>query len=308
MAEDVYPREGKAKMRKTFVSLVVVSALSSSLLAWDLGSLFGGGSSSSNETSTEQTSDGQDKQAKPTKQAVQAPAATQTTKDANGLEHCPQTIGTLAIYEDTTEDWYRYLTTDMRLTSTVPVLKMLAQKTNCFVVVERGKTMRNMAQERALAASGELRSTSKMHKGQMVAADYTLSPSITFSERGTGGIGAVVGSLVSAKLGSSLGSAVAGNITSNDASVMLSLVDNRSGVQLMSTEGSSKSFDFSGTVLFGGATGGVIGGYSKTPQGKALVSAFVDAMNGIVANVRTYKAQRVKGGLGAGGNLQVQQD
>jgi hypothetical protein len=35
--------------------------------------------------------------------------------------------------------------------------------------------------------SGELRKTSTIGKGQMVAADYTMTPSITFSQKGTSG-------------------------------------------------------------------------------------------------------------------------
>ena len=40
--------------------------------------------------------------------------------------------------------------------------------------------------------TGEVRSGSNMGKGQIVAADYTMSPSITFSQKGTSGIGGVI--------------------------------------------------------------------------------------------------------------------
>jgi hypothetical protein len=49
--------------------------------------------------------------------------------------------------------------------------------------------MSNMMQERTLEQSGEMREGSSFGKGQMVAADYTMSPSITFSKKGTGGVG-----------------------------------------------------------------------------------------------------------------------
>ncbi|MGN7982199.1 hypothetical protein [Burkholderia sp. 22313] len=43
----------------------------------------------------------------------------------------------------------------------------------------------------------------------------------------------------------------------------------------------------------------------KTPGGKATVVAFINACNKMVVALRSYKAQNVKGGLGCGGQLQV---
>jgi len=95
-------------------------------------------------------------------------------------------MGTVALVEDQNAHWYHYLSHDLRLGSTTPVLKLLVQQSNCFVVVERGRAMNNMMQERSLEDSGELRKGSKFHKGQMVSADYSLSPSVTFSSNDTG--------------------------------------------------------------------------------------------------------------------------
>ena len=108
------------------------------------------------------------------------------------LEHCDESLGTMAVVEDQTAAWYGGLQ-QYKLGSTVPVLRMLIQQSNCFVVVERGRAMNNMMQERALEQSGEIRQGSNFGKGQMVAADYTMSPSINFSQKGTGGVGGAVG-------------------------------------------------------------------------------------------------------------------
>ena len=117
-------------------------------------------------------------------------AAGGTSAGANPqLEHCDTTLGTMAVDEDRDAPWYYRLTTEYKLDSTVPVLRTLIQQSNCFVVVERGAALNNMMRERDLAASGEMRQGSKMGKGQMVAADYTMSPTINFSEKGTGGMG-----------------------------------------------------------------------------------------------------------------------
>lgn len=216
------------------------------------------------------------------------------------LEKCDRSLGTLAIVENQGDPWFFRLR-EHQLGSTVPVLRLIIQQSNCFVIVERGAAMQNMQTERALMQSGELRGNSSFGKGQMVAADYTMSPSITFAEQGTGGLGAIAGGL----LGSVAG-AVAGSMKSNEASTILTMIDNRSGVQLVAAEGSAKNWDF-GVMggLFGGSGGAALGGYSKTPQGKVIVAAFMDSYNNIVKAVRNYKAQTVKGGLGTGGALGV---
>ena len=225
------------------------------------------------------------------------------SQDANKqLTHCDATLGTMAVVEDTSAPWYGILTGQYRLGSTTPVLKLLIQQSNCFVVVERGRAMGNMMMERDLERSGELRKNSKFGAGQMVSADYSLSPSITFSNNNAGGLGGAIGGLFG-----SVGAMVGGSLNAKEASTLLTLIDNRSGVQLAASEGSAKNWDFGAMGgLFGSALGGVGGGYSNTAEGKVIVAAFMDSYNGIVRSVRNYKAQRVKGGLGTGGNLAVQ--
>jgi len=77
---------------------------------------------------------------------------------------------------------------------------------------------------------------------------------------------------------------------------MLTLVDNRSGVQLAAAEGNSSKTDINvwGGLFGGGAAGGA-GGYTNTPEGKVLASAFADAYNNLVKAAKSYKAQEVKG-------------
>src|SRR6266850_2019159 len=108
------------------------------------------------------------------------------------LESCTETLGTLTVVEDRNAAWYHTLRDQYKVQSTVPLIRMLVQKSNCFVVVERGAAMNNMRQERDLDRSGEMRAGSDFGKGQMVAADYSMNPTITFSERDTGGVGAAL--------------------------------------------------------------------------------------------------------------------
>ena len=225
-----------------------------------------------------------------------------TSANANSaLEHCGESLGTLAVVEDANAHWYQQLR-NYKLGSTVPVIRMMIQQSNCFVVVERGGAMRNMQTERMLQDSGEMRGGSNFGKGQMVAADYTMSPSIQFSQN-TGGIGGALGAF-GGKLGAL--SALAGGMKSNEASTTLIMIDNRSGVQLAAAEGSAKNVDFS---LFGagfsGGIGAAAGGYQNSPEGKLIMAAFADSYNQLVRAVRNYTAQTVKGGLGTGGRLGV---
>lgn len=207
----------------------------------------------------------------------------------------------MGVDEDRSSPWYWTLTNEYKLGSTIPVLRTIIQQSNCFVIVERGGSLNNMMRERDLAASGEVRDGSNMGKGQMVAADYTMSPTINFSQKGTSSIGGLLGG----RLGPAIG-AVAGGLKSNEASTTLLLIDNRSGVQLSASQGSAKNYDVAG---FGGGFFGAVGGaggYSNTPEGKILIAAFMDSYNQMVRGLREYKAQTVEGGLGTGGTLGVQ--
>ena len=219
------------------------------------------------------------------------------------LRHCDKALGTIGVEEDQTAGWYGYLA-QYQLGSTVPVLRTIVQQSNCFVIVERGRGMNNMMMERQLKDSGEMRAKSNFGKGQMVAADYTMQPTINFSQKGTGGLGAALGGLVP---GGAVIAAAAGSIKSNEASTTLLLIDNRSGVQLSASQGSAKNWDIGGIgALVGGGAGGGFGGYSNTPQGKVLIASFMDSYNQMVDSLRSYRAQTVEGGLGTGGGLGVQ--
>jgi hypothetical protein len=241
------------------------------------------------------------------KGAVTGAAGGATAEGSNStLERCDQALGTIGVVEDQTAGWYRTLQS-YKLGSTVPVLRMMIQQSNCFVVVERGAAMQNMNVERQLQRSGEMRAGSNFGAGQMVAADYTMSPSIQFSQNTGGGGGGLAGAL--GGLSRSLGAigAIAGGFKTNEASTTLIMIDNRSGVQLAAAEGSAKNTDFAlFGAAYGWAGGGGAGGYTSTPEGKIIIASFADSYNQLVKVVRNYRAQTVKGGLGTGGALGVQ--
>ena len=237
--------------------------------------------------------------------AATGSAAGDSTQGANAaLEKCASPLGTVALVEETSADWYRLFTTEYKLGSTVPVLRLMIQQSNCFIVVERGRAFANMERERAIAASGQGRTGSNMGGGQMVAADYSMTPEVLVSARGTSGGGGGLGGF---SRGLGVLGAIAGGIRTNEASTMLMLTDNRSGVQVSASQGASSNTDFSvGAVLFGGGGGGGMSGYTNTPQGKVVIAAFTDSYNQMVKALRAYKPQTVQGqGLGGGGKLTV---
>src|SRR5688572_28053361 len=70
------------------------------------------------------------------------------------LERCSETLGMLAVVEDRDAGWYHTMRS-YQVGSTVALLRMLIQRSNCFVVVERGAAMNVMQQERSSERSGE---------------------------------------------------------------------------------------------------------------------------------------------------------
>ncbi len=237
--------------------------------------------------------------------AVTGSAGGASSQNANtDLESCKETLGTMSVFEDRSLPWWSVFQSRLpELGSTIPVIRLMIQQSGCFVIVERGAAMEAIKAERELMATGESRTGSNFGKGQMVAADYTLSPSVQFAQKGTGGAGGVVGALVGG-----LGALVAGGLKKNEAATTLLLIDNRSGVQVSAAVGSAKNYDLGvAGGLFGGSGVGGAGAFSNTPGGKILMASFSDSYNQMVKALRNYKAQNVKGGLGKGGSLKVGQ-
>ena len=232
---------------------------------------------------------------------VQGSAGPGGSQGDSGQEHCDKPMGAMAVVEP--QDYVSQSLSRYGLQSPTGLIRMMVQQSNCFIVVERGIGMQNMMQERALMDSGELREGSSFGKGQMVAADYTINPSINFSQSNAGGIGGVLGAF-----GGRLGAvgAVVGGLKFKKAETMLTMIDNRSGVQIGVAQGNATKTDF-GLGIGGGGSGGfgALGGYSSTPEGKALAAAFANAYNNLVRAMRDYKPQQVEGGLGKGGKLKV---
>ncbi len=224
---------------------------------------------------------------------------------AGNLERCSETLGTLAVDDGRDKTWWNYFYSKTQITTIEPMIRLLVQQSNCFAITSIG----NQRLDSRMSAitdkqrSGEFRAGSNQQKGQRVAADYYMEPAILFANSKTGEmLGAVGGLFGNNKLGGALG-----GLKRSSSSVTLSLFDIRSGIQISASEGSSSSTNFGAALsIFGGRGGGAgLGGYTKTPEGKATLAAFVDSYNKMVVSLKNYKAQEVKGGLGTGGRLGV---
>ena len=239
--------------------------------------------------------------------ATGSAAGAATDAASSELERCESSLGTVSLIENQQAGWYTILRDQYRLPPTANLLRLLVQQSNCFVVVERGAAgMNAMTRERALMQSGEMRQGSNFGQGQMVASDYGLSPEIIFQNHNAGGASASLGGLVGGRAGGLL-AAIGGSLNTKEASTLLTLIDNRSGVQVAASEGSAAKTDFGAMgQLLGGSGGARLGGYSNTAEGKVIAAAFMDAFNQMVRSLRNYKAQTVRGqGLGGGGRLGV---
>ncbi len=201
------------------------------------------------------------------------------------VEKCDREMGSLAVAEPQSHviaGLSRY-----NLGSPSIMLRMIAQESGCFAVVERGVAMQNLQQERALAAGGQLQQGSNIGGGQMQVADFVMTPAVQFSDD-TGGVGGAIGGLLG-RAGGVLGhiGGIAGGVKFKEAETTLLVADVRSGIQVASAEGKASKMNFSlGGWGWGGLGWASGGGYSKTPEGKLIAASLLDNFNKIVQQIR----------------------
>ena len=199
---------------------------------------------------------------------------------APSLEKCEKGFGTIAVVQP--QDYVTAALAKFNLPPPSGLLRLMIQQSNCFQVVERGLAMQNLMQERGLAQSGQLQAGSNVGQGQLVTADFLLTPEVAFSESNAGGaaIGAVGG--LFGVFGSVVG-AIAAGVKFKQAQTTLMLADARSGLQVAAAQGNVEKADWGA----GGFLGGVgAGAYTNTAEGKVVAAALLDNYNNIVRAVR----------------------
>ena len=192
--------------------------------------------------------------------------------DSGQLFRCARPIGTAALLEP--EDRY-YMS--YGLTSPVPVLRLLMAQSNCFRVVDRGRASSALQRERQMARGGELQKGSHMGSGQMVAADYIITPTVLRKNKNAGGAFGGLGGLLPGAAG-----IIAGGMKTRQlqAEVLLTATSVRTGVQEAVAQGSASKNDITwGGGAWAGPVAGLGGSYESTDIGKITAAAFLDAHN-----------------------------
>jgi hypothetical protein len=201
----------------------------------------------------------------------------------SGIQRCDKPFGALTVVEP--QSYVMQALSRRGLQSPTSLIRLMVQQSNCFIVVDRGMGMQNLMQERDLASSGELREGANMGGGQMMPADYVLTPTVVFSEDDAGAVGAAVSGVISRR--NPLLGSVASGLKFQEAQTSMMLTDSRSGVQVAAAEGSTRKADLQLTSsLLGTRAGGSIGGYGKTNEGKIIAAALLDNFNNVVTVVR----------------------
>jgi hypothetical protein len=203
------------------------------------------------------------------------------------LVQCSEPVGTIALVESQIP-----ALAQIGLTSPVPLIRLIAAQSRCFNVVERGQALGRMLEERRLAAGGMLQQGANIGSGQMVAADYMITPNVVFSEGNAGALGGTVAALggfipgVGGVLASTAGGVI-GGVRFKEAQAVMMVTDTRSGVQIAVAEGRAKATDLGGGLGLGSIHGfGGLAGYSNTNEGKVVAGAFLDAFNKLVDQIR----------------------
>ncbi|WP_414901302.1 CsgG/HfaB family protein [Sphingomonas flavalba] len=207
------------------------------------------------------------------------------TKGTQEIPICTKRLGTIAIVEPDNQ-WWR----ELSLGSPEAIIKVFVQKSGCFGLVNRGRSMASRNMERAMADSGELQAGSNLGKGQVKAADYFLQPDIVSSNNNSGGnaLGGVLGGF----LGRSTIGAIAGGISikKKEANVTLSVVNARTTEEEALVEGYARKSDLSfgaggGAGWMGGLAAAGGGGYQNTEIGQVIVLAYLDAYTKLVTQL-----------------------
>ncbi|WP_235979394.1 CsgG/HfaB family protein [Croceibacterium atlanticum] len=200
------------------------------------------------------------------------------------IPQCTRNLGTIAIVEPDNKWWREY-----NLGSPEAILRLFVQRSGCFSLVNRGRSLGSRAMERALAEQGELQDGSNVGGGQVRTADYFIEPDIVSANRnsGGGGLGAALGG-IGGLLGGRAGRLAGGlNVKKGEANVILSVVNARTTVEEALAEGYARKSDIGwsarGSLWGGGGWGGAgASGYQNTEIGQIIVLAYLDAYKKLV--------------------------
>lgn len=208
---------------------------------------------------------------------------------ARELTKCDAPVATIALVEN--PNGYTVTSVQGLPSSPVPLVRLLAQQSGCFRVVDRAAGLKATVQEQELKDAGILRKNGTVAKGKGYEAQYTLTPGLTFSERDAGReVGGILAMIP--VLNKLVG--LAESVKLKEAQVTLLLTDNETTEQLAASTGSVRVTDLGMGGLMLGKLGGAAGaGWSNSNEGKVIAAAFLDAHNHLVTQVRLLKEKEL---------------
>lgn len=205
------------------------------------------------------------------------------------LQKCDAPVATMALVEN--PNGYSVQGGYNLPASPLPLVRLIAQQSGCFRIVDRSSGLKATVQEQELKDAGIIRKNSTVHKGNGYEAQYTITPSLTFSEQNAGHeIGGILGMIP--VLNKLVG--LADNVKLKEAQVALLLTDNETTEQVAAATGSVRVTDLGMAGLMLGRAGGAAGaGWSNSNEGKVIAAAFLDAHNQLVVQMRALQAKEL---------------
>lgn len=161
----------------------------------------------------------------------------------------------------------------------LPLIKLMAARSNCFRVADRGAAMGALERERAMTGAAPSQS--------LVKADYLISAQVLYSDaksRESGG-----------GIGGAFGSAVGLKTKTLESQVLLSLIDVDTGLQEAVATGSARKKDvgvIGGGLLLGLGVGALGGTYGSTDIGKITSIAVLDAFRKLILEAQARLPQQ----------------
>ncbi len=207
---------------------------------------------------------------------------------AKALAQCDEPIAVVSLVEN--NRGYVGIGRNGLPESPLPLVRVIMQQSNCFRIVDRNSGLQSTVQEQELKNQGVVRSDGpgQVAKGRGISAQFTVVPSLTFSEQDAGkNIGGVLSAIGMDKV-----AGAAAGVKLKEAQVVLLLTDNETTEQLAAATGAARTTDLGIGGLVIGKTGGAGGlGWSNTNEGKVIAAAFLDAHNKLVTQARAMTAK-----------------
>ena len=204
------------------------------------------------------------------------------------LRTCTETVAVVSLMEN--PNGYVGIGRGGLPDSPLPLVRVIMQQSGCFRIVDRHSGLKATVREHELKEDGILRQDdTTVRKGRGIVAQYTLVPSLTFSEQDAG---RQIGGILAQIPGLNVLAGAAENVKLKEAQVVLLLTDNETTEQLSAATGAARSTDLGIGGLVIGKAGGAGGmGWSNTNEAKVIAAAFLDAHNHLVNEVQRLVAK-----------------